>query len=98
MDVSSSALASTLRVGVNILVNQRRPVLEFYSEVHNKMGPPFDPNIAKGALRSYRTADQFIAFTLINTGSARAENVMLTAGGDFKRPLQREWGPRFGVE
>ncbi len=104
MEVASSAIASALRIGVNVIVNQNRPVLEFYHEMHNTTGPPVEleqryvHGIALPA-STHRFSNQFIAFTLINIGGIRAENVLIRVTGEFKRDAPRDnWGEKFGSE
>jgi hypothetical protein len=104
MEVASSAIASALRIGVNIIVNQNRPVLEFYHEVHNTQGPPveFEQRNAHGMTlpaSTHRFSEQYIAFTLVNIGGIRGENVLIRLTGEFKRDAPRgDWGEKFGNE
>src|SRR4029077_3097892 len=101
---SSSAIANALRVGVNVVINQQRPVLEFYQEIHNNEGPPIEfPQTGHGGRQLppmiHRFGEQFVSFSLVNIGGRRAENVIINATGDFKRQAPREnLGERFGIE
>jgi hypothetical protein len=101
---SSSAIASALRVGVNVVINQSRPILEIYQEIHNNEGPPIEfPQTGHRGNplppMVHRFSDQFIAFTLVNIGGVRAENVLITTSGEFRRePPRDNLGERFGIE
>jgi len=101
---SSSAIANALRVGVNVVINQQRPVLEFYQEIHNHEGPPIEfPQTGHDGRQLppmvHRFSDQFVSFTLVNIGGRRAENVIINTSGEFKRAPPREnLGDRFDIE
>ena len=91
MDVSASALTGALRVGLQVVVARKRPVLEIYQTLNNTFGPPFDFDIkdvtGTKTLRTdrHRFQDIFIDLTLINIGGVRAENVTFKLRGEFKR-------------
>jgi hypothetical protein len=101
---SSSAIANALRVGVNVVINQSRPVLEIYQEIHNNQRPPIEFSQMGHRGNSlpptiHRFSDQFVSFTLVNIGGIRAENVLITTSGEFKRePPRDNLGERFGIE
>lgn len=95
IEVPASAISGSLRVGLQIVSNYKRPVLEVYHQVCNRFGPEheFDvPNGSNGASTKYKTRfqDIFIQFTLINIGGVRAENVSIYIEGDLKRHPPRE--------
>lgn len=95
IEVPASAITGSLRVGLQVVSNYKRPVLEVYHQVCNRFGPEqeFDvPNGSNGAITKHKTRfqDIFIQFTLINIGGVRAENLNITIEGDLKRNPPRE--------
>lgn len=51
MEISSSALTGALRVGVQVVVGRKRPVLEIYQQLHNDFDPPFEIDLKDSAGR-----------------------------------------------
>ncbi|MBB6469264.1 hypothetical protein HNQ96_005153 [Aminobacter lissarensis] len=94
MEVSASAITSALRVGVQVIVSQKRPILEIYQQLHNEFTPPFELDRSKGRPLSGKTSHRFqhvfIDLTLVNVGGVRAENVSFEVKGEFKRGGLRE--------
>lgn len=95
MDISSSALTGALRVGVQVVVGRKRPVLEIYQQLHNDFDPPFeiDQRDSTGKIvriDKHRFQNIFIDLTLINIGGERAENVTFEVSGEFRREKPRE--------
>ena len=88
MDAIGSAATGALRVGIQVISNHKKPVLEIYHEVHNEYGPEIE---------KHRFQDIFISFLLINIGSIRAENVIVSIGGNFTRGAPRTFGELFGA-
>jgi hypothetical protein len=90
-DISTAAVSSSLRVGLHVVSNYKRPVLEIYHQVCNKFGPEHEFDVPAGAdgqkTSRYRTRfqDIFIQFTLVNIGGVRAEDVELAIVGSLKR-------------
>jgi hypothetical protein len=103
MEISSSALAGALRVGVQVIVGRRRPVLEIYQQLHNDFGPPFESDQRNSVgktvrVQEHRFQDIFIDLTLINIGGDRAESVTFQVSGEFRREEPREKLPElFGA-
>jgi hypothetical protein len=99
MDMSASALTGALRVGLQVVVARKRPVLEIYQTLNNRFGPTFDIDMkdSTGAktLRTdrHRFQEIFIDLTLINIGGIRAENVTFRLSGDFERDTPRRAFP-----
>lgn len=98
MEISSSALTGALRVGVQIVVGRKRPVLEIYQQLHNEFDPPFEVDQKDSAGRTvgiekHRFQEIFIDLTLINIGSDRAENVTFQVSGEFRREAPRQQLP-----
>ena len=99
MEIASSALTGALRVGIQVAVSRKRPLLEIYQNLHNDFGPPFEYDIRDYAgqktlqTRRHRFQDIFVDLTLINIGSVRAENVTFALSGNFKRAAPRERHP-----
>jgi hypothetical protein len=97
MDLSASALTGALRVGVQIIVNRKRPVLEIYQNVHNEFGPPFQYDIRDSTntkvlkTEKHRFQDISIDLSMVNLGGVRAENVSFEISGSFRRdtPLEK---------
>src|SRR3977135_3466830 len=99
MDMSASALTGALRVGLQVVVARKRPVLEIYQTLNNRFGPTFDIDMkdSTGAktLRTdrHRFQEIFIDLTLINIGGIRADNVTFRLSGDFERDTPRRAFP-----
>ncbi len=95
-DISTAAVSSSLRVGLHVVSNYKRPVLEIYHQVCNKFGPEHEFDVPAGAdglkTTKYRTRfqDIFIQFILVNIGGVRAENVELSISGALQRHHPRE--------
>lgn len=91
MEISSSAATGVMRVGLQVVSNHRRPILEFYTEVRNRFGPevefntPVGINGGKSIKHKTRFQDIFIQFTIINIGGVRAEDIEFELSGDLKR-------------
>lgn len=91
MEISSSALTGALRIGVQVIVGRKRPVLEVYQQFHNDFYPP------SRAEQRHRQSI-FIDLTLINIGGDRAENVTFEISGDFRREgVRRDLPERFSA-
>ncbi|RTL96166.1 hypothetical protein EJV44_11345 [Ancylobacter aquaticus] len=103
MELSSSALTGALRVGVQVVVGRKRPVLEIYQQLHNDFGPPFDIDQKDSTGKTVRTDKHrfqniFIDLTLINIGGDRAEDVNFEVSGEFRREVPRQKLPElFGA-
>lgn len=94
MEISSSALTGALRVGVQVIVGRKRPVLEIYQQLHNDFDPPFEIDQKDSAGKTvrvdkHRFQNIFIDLTLINIGGERAENVTFEVSGSFRREEPR---------
>lgn len=91
VDISASAVTGSLRVGLQVVSNHKRPMLEIYHEVCNRMGPQQEFDVPSGVDRSEtrkfktRFQDIFIQFALANIGGVRAEDVDLQIEGTLKR-------------
>jgi hypothetical protein len=95
MEITSSALTGVLRVGIQVIIARRRPVLEIYQNLHNNFGPPieFSTRLNTSRREKHRFQDIFVDLTLINIGGVRAENVTFELTGNFKREGSRENPP-----
>ncbi|MEZ8883942.1 hypothetical protein AB4371_21975 [Vibrio sp. 10N.261.51.A3] len=97
MEVSSSAVSSVMKVGLQIVTSRKRPVLEVYHQVHNRFGPEKESRTSWGendeSVYKTRYQEIFVQFTLVNIGAERAENVKLSISGDLKREFPREHYP-----
>lgn len=82
MDLMSSALTGALRVGVQVVVARRRPVLEIFYNFHND----YSPEVDVGGISS-RFQHVYTSLTLVNLGGTRAENVTFGVAGSFRREL-----------
>jgi hypothetical protein len=105
MEISSSAVTGALRVGLQVVSNHKRPMLEFHWQVRNRFGPEQEYQIPEGVnsteTRTLKTRHQdiFIQFILVNIGSIRAENVELKLSGNLKRnPPRESFGEIFEIE
>jgi hypothetical protein len=101
-EVATAAVSSSLRVGLHVVSNYRRPVLEIYHQVCNKFGPEheFDMPLGSGAREStkHKTRFQniFVQFTLVNIGGVRAEEIELSISGGLQRhPPRQDLGGAF---
>jgi len=83
MDLMSSALTGALRVGVQVVIARRRPVLEVLYNLHND----YSPEIDLGPGVSSRFQRIFVSLALVNLGGTRAENVTFDVTGSFRREL-----------
>jgi hypothetical protein len=104
MDVSSSAISSAMKIGVNIVSANKGPTLEIYHHVRNMYGPEIEYEITKGIdvveplKQKIRLQDVFVEFILLNIGGSRAENIKLSLTGDLRRNNPREsFGDVFDV-
>jgi hypothetical protein len=87
MDFMSSALTGALRVGVQIVVARRRPVLEIFYSLHNDFSPPEEFESRVSGKQSVRFQRIFVDLVLVNLGGVRAETVSFKTTGSFKREL-----------
>ena len=89
MDISSSTVIGTMRVGLQIISNHRHPMLEFYYEIRNMFTPETKiPIRGEGKIShelNTRFQDIFIQFTIVNIGSVRAEDIEFEISGELKR-------------
>lgn len=90
-DLTTAAVSSSLRVGLNVVSNYKKPVLEVYHQVCNQFGPEQEFETSRG-FEGFKTRFQniFIQFTLVNIGSIRAENVEMNISGTLQRRPPRE--------
>lgn len=98
MEVSSAAITGAMRVGVQVVVARKRPMLEIYQTLRNQFGPPMEipaSNVhgTKIPASSHRFQDIFIDLHMVNIGGDRAENVTFEVSGDFKREKPRNKMP-----
>lgn len=101
-DISTAAISSSLRVGLHVVSNYKRPVLEIYHQVCNTFGPEYEFDLPEGAdgkrtaKHKERFQDIFVQFTLVNIGGVRAEDVELSISGPLKRNrLHHDFGGSF---
>lgn len=96
MELNTSAITGAIRIGVQIIVAQKRPVLEIYQQCLNQFGPeqqfelPAELAGAKTITRRTRHQDIFIDLTLVNIGGERAESVTFKVEGVFRRHPPRD--------
>lgn len=87
MDISGPSISGALRVGLQVISSHRRPLIECYYEVHNRMGPEQEYQVPKGArgdtteTLKTRSQDTFVDFRIVNIGGVRAENVQIKITG-----------------
>jgi hypothetical protein len=86
MDFVPSALTGALRIGVQVVVARRRPVLDIFCNLHNDFSPPVELNsqILQGS-QTHRFQNIFVDLVLVNLGGIRAENVTFKTAGNFQR-------------
>jgi len=88
MEIGTSTLTGALRISLQVLVNRRRPLLEIYQQLHNRMAPEEEvgPIGDKSGERiKFRHQEIFVTLSIANIGSLRAENVSFVVSGSFKR-------------
>jgi len=96
MELGSLAVSGSLKVGLHISTNYKRPVLEIYHYVKNQIGPESEFNVPKGSSGveretiKHRFQNISICFVLTNIGGVRAEDVELKISGELKRDKPRE--------
>jgi hypothetical protein len=88
MEISTASMAGPLRLALQVISNQRKPVIEVYWELRNVFRPPQEYDLIgiKGestGKATHRFQDIFTEFALINIGGVRAEQVELELTGDF---------------
>jgi hypothetical protein len=72
VDFISSALTGAVRIGVQVVVARRRPVLEIFCNLHNDFLPPVEFG-ASSNRQSRRFQRIFVDLVLVNLGGIRAE-------------------------
>ena len=96
MELNTSAITGAMRIGVQVIVAQKRPVLEIYQQCRNQFGPeqqyelPANSSGTKTHTHRTRFQDIFIDLTLVNIGGDRAESVTFEIEGDFRRHPPRD--------
>lgn len=105
MDIASTAISSALRVGIQIASTMKRPCVEFYCQFRNVIEPEQEylgPDPGGSGLvprRQLRIRESYLAFTAINIGTQRAEDVSLKLDGELRRnPPREDFGPKFDNE
>ncbi|WP_257285806.1 hypothetical protein, partial [Endozoicomonas sp. SESOKO1] len=72
MEISSSAVTSAMKVGVQIISAHKHPVLEIYHQVRNRFGPEVEYDVpgnisgSKIEIKKARQQNIFVEFTLIS--------------------------------
>ena len=90
-ELTTAAVSGSLRVGLHVVSNYRRPVLEIYHQVCNRFGPEQEIDLSSrlggddGSKLKTRFQDIFVQFTLVNIGGVRAEDVELKIVGNLTR-------------
>lgn len=101
IEIPASAISGSLKVGIQIVSSQKRPVIEIYHQVCNRFGPevefdePMGPSGTKTVKSKTRFQDVFVQFTLVNIGSLRAINLSLAMDGELKRNRREGFGGLF---
>lgn len=76
MDVSASSIVGSIRLGLNVVTNQKVPMLEIYPDLRFiKHRPIHAPETV--SLIIEKPSELYFHFFLINIGGKRAENVKL---------------------
>jgi hypothetical protein len=100
MELNTSAITGAMRIGLQVIVAQKRPVLEIYQQCRNQFGPeqqfelPADLAGTKTATHRTRSQEIFIDLTLVNIGGERAECVTFEVEGAFRRHPSRDNLPK----
>lgn len=96
MELNTSAITGAMRIGVQVIVAQKRPLLEIYQQSRNQFGPEqqFELPAGSSGTKTYtlrtRFQDVFIDLTLVNIGGERAESVTFEIEGTFRRHPPRD--------
>lgn len=96
MDISGSAISGSLKVGLQVASNHKRPLLEVYNQVRNQFGPQEEYEIpvgvegAKTITSKHRRQKIFIQFYIVNIGGSRACDIDIRISGELKRNPPRE--------
>ncbi|WP_440884951.1 hypothetical protein [Vibrio campbellii] len=96
MELSSSAITGSMRLGVQVVSSHKEPVLEIYHQLRNQYDPEVEYQLPLGVsgeeTATYKSRRQniFIEFNLANIGGSRAENIKLTLKGSLRRNAPRE--------
>lgn len=88
MEIGSSALSGAMKVGVQIVVARKRPVLEVYQQARNRFGPEVEYRLDQADpswTDRIRHQEIFVELVLLNIGAERAENVSFELSGAFAR-------------
>lgn len=84
MEIATSAITGSMRLVLQIVSFHKRPVVEVYQQLRNRIGPEEELEGPDGVRLKTRLKHDFtIDLTLINIGSVKAENVRLTLEPDF---------------
>ena len=88
MELTTSSVTGSLRLVLQVVSSQKRPVLEIYHEIRNRSGPPTEYEVPRGpggktAKTTHRHQEIFLQLFLVNIGGERAEDVSLELSGDF---------------
>jgi hypothetical protein len=100
MELSTSAITGAMRIGVQVIVAQKRPILEIYQQSRNQFGPEEQLELPAGSVGTKtithrtRRQDIFIDLTLVNIGGERAESVTFEIEGAFRRHPPRDYLPK----
>jgi hypothetical protein len=94
MEVSTSSVLGSARIALQVISNYKRPVLEIYWEVRNRIRTTVEESSGIGVIaqlskgtHSSSHQDTFIEFSLVNIGSVRAEDINFVLISDFKHHL-----------
>ena len=83
MELSSSALAGALRVGIQVAVARKRPVVEIYFHLQNRMGPEQDIGIpgrgSEQTVIKHRHQEIFIEFILCKPRRTKSREYLFRA-------------------
>ncbi|OCH17741.1 hypothetical protein A6E03_19640 [Aliivibrio sp. 1S128] len=96
MELTSSAITGSMRLGVQVISSHKEPVLEIYHQLRNQYKPEVEYDMPIGVSgkdkrkSKCRHQNIFIEFNLANIGGSRAENIKLTLKGDLRRNHPRE--------
>lgn len=97
VDVPVGAAFGALRLGIQIVSTERRPVIEIYQRTHNVLGPEWEYGYpgAPGGVQKTRSPENYLSFTAVNIGTQRAENVSFRPGDGLKRERPFSFGELF---
>jgi hypothetical protein len=97
--ISVGSVTGAMKIGLQVISNHKRPVLEIYYQLINELSEEFElPNTdtTQESIK-YRHKETGVIFYLVNIGGCRAENVVLDLSGELDRQEKRRSIRNMGI-